>query len=417
MMNDAAHDVVVIGAGIVGLSVALQLHLEGLKVTVVDEHDPMQGCSAGNAGYLSQANIFPPATPDLLLKIPKLLLADDGPMVIRPSYLGKMVPWSLRAIAALRPAHYTKTIDTFASLITRSQPALDALAKQAQASDLMTREGGLIAYKTQAAFLGKQRSIPVWREHGVEVEVIGAGQLHDLEPALANDLVGGLFFSGSGRCSNPKALGLRYLDHLIHSGGRLLRGGVSKVSRNADQTWTVVVDGAAVITRRVVLCAGHRSEALLNGYGFKSALASERGYHLMLPESGVTLNRPIVFGEPLFAATPMQEGLRLAGTAEFCKPGAQPNMERAYMLERIASRYIPGLNATGAKPWTGIRPTLPDGLPAVGEVIPDSGYFYAFGHGHNGLMMSGITAQCIAALILKRPSPVDVLPLNLNRFK
>lgn len=415
-MTDAAHDVVVIGAGIVGLSVALQLHLEGLNVTVVDQNDPMEGCSAGNAGYLSQANIFPPATPDLLLKIPRLLLADDGPMVIRPSYLGKMVPWSLRAIGALRPARYMKTIGTFASLITRSQPALHALAASAHASNLLSQEGGLIAYKTEAAFQGKQRSIPVWRDHGVEVEIIGAGELRDLEPALAKDLVGGLFFPGSGRCSNPKALGLRYFDHLTRSGGRFLRGRVGSVSRNADQSWSVTVNGAPILARRVVLCAGHQSEALLDGFGFKSTLASERGYHLMLPESHVSLNRPIVFGEPLFAATPMQEGLRLAGTAEFCKPGSQPNMERAYMLERIAARYIPGLNNSGAKPWTGIRPTLPDGLPGIGEVIPDSGYFYAFGHGHNGLMMSGITAQCIAALILKRPSPVDVSPLSLHRF-
>lgn len=415
-MSSESNEVLIVGAGIVGLSVALQLQLEGFKVTVVDQQEPMQGCSAGNAGYLSQANIFPPATPDLLLRFPKLLLASDGPLVISAAYLGKMIPWSMRAVSSLQPARYKQTISAFSSLITRSQDTLNKLAAVADASHLLTREGGLIAYRTQQALQSKQRLIPVWEEHGIEVQNINAQAMLAMEPSLAPDLVGGLFFPNSGRCSNPRLLGLRYLDHILAAGGRFVSGKVTSIRRNGLAAWDVAINDSVARVGKVVVCAGYHSEQLMEGYGFRKTMVCERGYHLMLPEPQVTLNRPIVFGEPLFAATPMQEGLRLAGTAEFCKPTAKPNMERAFMLKNIASQYIPGLGDQGAKPWIGIRPTLPDGLPAIGEVAPGSGFFYAFGHSHNGLMMSAITAQCVAALALGRPAPVDISPLNLQRF-
>jgi glycine/D-amino acid oxidase-like deaminating enzyme len=415
-MTSQSQEILVVGAGIVGLSVALQLQLDGFKVTVVDQDEPMQGCSAGNAGYLSQANIFPPAAPDLLLRFPRLLMASDGPLVISPAYLDKMVPWSLRAVSALRPARYSQTINAFASLITRSQNALVTLARAADASHLLTQEGGLIAYRTQQALQSKQRLIPMWREHGIEVETLSAEAMLAMEPALARDLVGGLFFPRSGRCSNPRMLGLRYLKRLLAGGGRLVAGQVAAIRRNASTGWDVDINGVPTRTDKVVVCAGYQSERLIKGCGFKRVMVSERGYHLMLPQPHVTLSRPIVFGEPLFAATPMQEGLRLAGTAEFCKATAKPNMDRAYMLESIAAQYIPKLRSDDAQPWMGVRPTLPDGLPAIGETSPGSGFFYAFGHSHNGLMMSAISAQCIAAMAQGRLPPIDVLPLDLHRF-
>lgn len=410
------NDVTIIGAGIVGLSIALQLQSEGYKVTVIDQSPAMQGCSAGNAGYLSQANIFPPATPDLLLKLPKLLLDKEGPLVIKPAYFTKMVPWSLRAVSALKPVPYAKTVNALTSLITRSQETLATLAAKADAGHLLTTEGGLIAYRTQAAFLAKQKAIPVWRDHGVETQAISREETLALEPALADDIVGGIYFARSGRCSNPQGLGLLYLEQLKRSGAQFIQERAMNINHQLDGTWEVTLSTTQLKTSKVVLCAGHASDELMVGHGYKKALVSERGYHLMLPSPGIQLNRPVVFGEPYFAATPMLHGLRLAGTAEFCSANAPANMQRSYMLKNLAVKYLPGLNSEDAKPWMGVRPTLPDGLPAIGKVRNVDGFYYAFGHGHNGLMTSAITAQCVSALIAGRDAPVNLEPFDLKRF-
>ena len=145
-------------------------------------------------------------------------------------------------------------------------------------------------------------------------------------------------------------------------------------------------------------------------------LVSERGYHLMLPRPGLSLTRPVVFGEPHFAATPMDEGLRLAGTAEFARWDAPPAWERAHMLLALARQYLRGLDGDEAKPWMGVRPSLPDGLPAIGTVPSAPAIHYAFGHAHNGLTLSAVTARCISALVQGTAPPVDLAPLSLERF-
>src|SRR5690606_3762616 len=142
---------------------------------------------------------------------------------------------------------------------------------------------------------------------------------------------------------------------------------------------------------KIVICAGYFSRDLLRPLGLNVPLASERGYHYMLPAPGVKLNRPVVFGEPYFAATPMRDGLRLAGTAEFSSPEAPPRMERAEQLYQTASSYIPGLNGEGGKSWMGVRPSFPDGKPAIGRLTGHPNILYAFGHGHNGLSFSATT--------------------------
>ena len=168
--------------------------------------------------------------------------------------------------------------------------------------------------------------------------------------------------------------------------------------------------------RRVVVCAGFWSGKLLQPYFGRVPLASERGYHLMLPTPGVRVNRPIVFGEPHFAATPMEEGLRLAGTAEFAAPETPANFGRAMMLLRLSRRYLGPLNEAGARPWMGVRPSLPDGLPAIGRVRGHPAIHYAFGHAHNGLTLAAITAACVAAQVRGDKTPVDATALDLARF-
>ena len=407
--------VAVVGAGIVGLSVAVQLQRDGHEVVVIDRDDPMQACSAGNAGYLSEANIFPPASPDMLRQLPRLLLSKDGPLIIRPSYLPRMLGWTRRALPVLQPAAHRVVTDTLARMTAVAYPSLKELADHAGASRFLSRDGGLVAFKTASALEKKARALPVWNDYGLVARQLSAAEIRAMEPSLAPDTVGGIFFENSGRCSDPQGLGLQYATHFHDRGGKVVRAEVTAVEAAHDSV-TLSTTAGELSARRAVLCAGYWSGRLIEALGYRAPVVSERGYHLMLPEPGIRLTRPVVFGEPHFAATPMDRGLRLAGTAEFARPDSPPDMRRARMLLGLAQRYLVNIDGRDAKPWMGIRPSLPDGLPAIGVCDRHPGLLYAFGHAHNGLTLSAVTARCISALLRGEPTPVDIAPLDIARF-
>ncbi|MDP1680540.1 MAG: FAD-dependent oxidoreductase [Burkholderiales bacterium] len=408
--------IAVVGGGIIGLSVAMELLRNGKRVTVIERDMPMQACSAGNAGYLSEANIFPPASPDMLWQIPKLLLAKDGPLVIRPSYIGQMLPWGRRALSVLNLEAHSKVTDTLAAMTRLSFESISKLASQAGAAELLTRNGGLVAFKTIAGLEKKAAAIDTWNRYGFAVKRLSGHQMRELEPALVPEIIGGLLFERSGRCSNPQRLGLRYAEYLRNHGVEFVQDEVKALAWTPNGEVEVQGTRSEVCYSQAVVCGGFWSGVLMKRFFRTVPLVSERGYHLMLPSPGLTLSRPIVFGEPHFAATPMDEGLRLAGTAEFARWDSPPSWTRADMLLSLAQKYLRHVDGRQAKPWMGIRPSLPDGLPAIGTVPDAPGIHYAFGHAHNGLTLSGVTAQCVAALVHGTEPPVSVAPMALARF-
>lgn len=411
-----SESVAIIGAGIVGLSVAAELQRDGYQVTVFDRSAPMHACSAGNAGYISEANIFPPATLDIVWQLPKLLLSNDSPLVIRPSYLPAMISWGRQSLRTLKDERSRHVTNVLAGMTVKAYASLRELAQQTGAGDLLTREGGLVVFKDAIALEKKARVIPQWRSHGLVADRLDAQEVQALEPGLSKDIVGGIYFRNSGRCANPQRLGLKYADHVSSHGGVIQKIEVTRVQATPAGKVQLSTSAGARVFDRVVVCCGYWSAPLLADHYKNIPLVSERGYHLMLPNSGVKLCRPIVFGEPHFAATPMEDGLRLAGTAEFANADAAPNMKRAYMLLELAKRYLGSVSDEGAKPWMGVRPSLPDGLPAVGKVPGGTNIFYAFGHSHNGLTLSALTAQSVAALMANRVAPIDLDALSLERF-
>jgi D-amino-acid dehydrogenase len=414
--QDPRSTVIVVGAGIIGLSVALQLQLSGHKVTLIDGGEPMEGCSAGNAGCLSEANIFPPATPDLLLKLPKLLFANDGPLIIKPSYMAAMLPWFWRAATSLRPKAYERVISTMAGLTALAVSSFAELTAASDATDLLSMRGLLVAFRTRAALEERARRIRIWERFGLSVSKLEAKEVLDLVPALHRDMAGGLLFSNSGHCINPRLLGLRYATRLREHGARFVKARVASVGMGPEGSVHAQTAAGAFVATQLVVCAGYESKPLLEGLGCRVPLAAERGYHLMLPNAGINMNLPVIFGEPYFAATPMSEGIRLAGTAEFARFGSPPDFRRASILLRQAQSYLPEIDGKDALSWTGTRPSFGDGMPAIGRLVTHPRVLYAFGHSHNGLTLSAVTARCIAALASGRRPPVSLESLSLERF-
>ncbi len=414
--DDRRPEVTIVGAGIIGLALGVRLALDGRRVTLVDAGEPAGGASYGNAGYISEGSIFPPASADVLRRLPRLLVDRAGPLVIRAGHLHRMVPWGLRLVAAARPTAAARTVDALTALNRLAIPSYAPLLRASDAESLVVARGSLMVCRSAATLAGKAEGMRVVRSKGIAVEQVDAAEVRRLEPAVRADVAGGIFYPDNAHCVDPGRLGRRFADFVLANGGRLVRGAVKALRPARDGGWTVVTDGGDHHADKLVVAAGFGSAALMRPLGHKVPLAAERGYHLMLPSPGVMLARPTIMAERYFAATPMDGGIRLAGTAEFARADAPMDPRRSDILLGLAKEYLPDLDGTGATRWMGVRPSFPDALPAIGASTRHRDLFYSFGHHHVGLTQAAVSAQVLADVIDERTPPVDVAPLAIERF-
>jgi D-amino-acid dehydrogenase len=169
---------------------------------------------------------------------------------------------------------------------------------------------------------------------------------------------------------------------------------------------------------RLVICAGAYSHLLARELGEKILLEAERGYHMVLPDPGISLSRSLTYARTPGAATPMEMGLRLAGTDEFAGLDAAPDYRRADALWKIFKAVLPGLREPDAQTtrWMGRRPGTPDSLPVIGPSRTTSNVWYGFGHGHMGLTWGPSTGRLIAELMTDAKSNIDLSPFRADRF-
>lgn len=409
-------DIVVIGAGIVGVCCALQLRRDGHRVTLVDPHPPGTQTSFGNAGAISAQSCIPMSGPGMLKKVPTWLLDPLGPLAIRWAHLPKALPWLMRFVAA---GARDKVVEQSKALRALHKPVLEAhldLARAAGCGELIRRDGSLYVYETEAAFQGDAGNRALARERGVELQELDASELRQMEPDLQPIFVRAVFFPEGAHTVNPGALVQRYADAFRAGGGEVRQARVRGFEMGPGGVAKVRTEDGDIAADRVVVAAGAWSRELAEAVGDSVSLESERGYHLVLPHSNVNTRRPISFIERRFMATTMEMGLRLAGTVEFGGLEAAPNWGRAEKLAEHARRAFRNVDTSEASRWMGHRPATPDSLPVIGRSPKARNVFYAFGHGHLGLTGGAITGKHIADLVAGRSPAIDLTPFRIDRF-
>jgi len=416
-INDQqTHEITIVGGGIIGLAIGLKLSLEGCSVTIIDKDTPASGCSAGNAGYLSQNGIFPLASWDTIRTLPKLLLDPTGPLIIRPSYFLQLIPWGLKLLRNSSPEKTQSIIKALADLTRDAIDDYAELLAASQSTNLIKYQGGLHLYNSEQALDSASRRLETVNNYDIEAYKISAKEVYDREPALVEGLAGAVFFPNNAHCINPAELGAAFANAILSKGGQIIQRQVHKVSPETTGLWKVETSDTPIISKQVIIAAGRWSDSLLKPLGYKVPIESERGYHLMLPNPGFDLSHPLVLVEKSFAITPMKNGIRLAGTVEFAKPGTEMDEYRSDMLYAQAAPFLPGLKNEGATRWMGERPSLPDSLPAIGSSQKLPGLHYAFGHHHCGLTLAASTAGLMTDLVMKRQPKIDSKPFSLRRF-
>jgi D-amino-acid dehydrogenase len=408
--------VTIIGAGIVGCSIALHLLRDGWRVTLVDSEPPGTQTSYGNAGAISPQSINPMAGPGMLKQIPGWLLDPLGPLALRKRYLPKALPWLMKFVAAGTPARIAEQSKALAALHAPVIDAHEELADMAGVKHLIQRQGWLSLYETDAGFNGDAGGRQRMRDAGHEIHELGPEEIAQLEPGLAPIFKHATWAPNSGHTVNPGALTEAYARQAAHMGAEIVRAKALGFEVGADGPHTLKTDNGDMKLDRLVIAAGAWSATLSKQIGDGFPLESERGYHMMLPNPGFTTRRPVSFNERKFMTTTMEKGLRLAGTVEFAGLEAPPTWGRADKLLTHAAQVFREVDTSGAEPWMGQRPATPDSLPVISASPRHARVFYAFGHGHLGLTGGAVTGRHIAALVSGREPEIDLTPFRVDRY-
>jgi D-amino-acid dehydrogenase len=407
--------VAVIGAGIVGAACGRALQRAGHSVLLLDPAPPGSGVSAGNAGHIAVDHVRPLARPDILAGVPRMLATPSGPLTLRWRGLPAMTPWLARFADAARPARVRAGTAALAGLLATALPDWLAELHASGLCGLMLRNGALVVMETPGGVAAAQAEGRIQAAHGVVFRDLAASEVSDLLPDLAIRPAGGRIFSQAAHVVHPQRLVEALVGRLAADGGTLARTAVTGFRRVADRVTALVTPAGDVPVSAVVLAAGLASPALARTLGIALPMTAERGYHCMLAPGALAVPMPVTFSERGFVVTPMEHGIRLAGTVEFGAARRPPDWARADILAHHAGRLFARPIATTDR-WQGDRPTLPDYLPAIGPVPGAVNLFLAAGHQHLGLTLAATTARLIAALVGGAPAGQDIAAFDPARF-
>jgi len=408
--------VTVIGAGVVGLACATQLQMRGHAVTLVDPRPPGEYCSFGNAGCFSRASCVPLGLPGLWRHVPGWLLDPSGPLTIRWRHGLSLAPWLWRFQRASSASRVNRIADALHALLTVTLDKWRPLAAHAGVPELIVQDGYAFAYESATAFAADALGRQIRAAHGVRIDVLQGPDIVAFDAALSPRLTHLVVLPEQGHCPNPLRLSRALATRLRAGGARFVEAPAAGFHVVAGRVTAVRTPGVSIATDAVVVAAGVHSAALAAQLGNGVPLESERGYHVMLEAPDVMPRVPIASGEGKYFATPMEEGLRIAGTVELASVDAPPDDGRADALLANAQRLFPALRARRYTRWMGHRPSLPDSLPVIGRSRNASNAVFAFGHGHVGLTAAAPTGEIVADLVAGREPFMAIAPFAADRF-
>lgn len=389
-------EIAVIGAGVIGLTTALELIDRGHEVTLVDPGPPGMGASYGNAGTIAGYATSPVGTPDVLRNLPSLLFSKTSPLAIRHRALPGLAPWLMRFLWQSLPAQAERNARSLAALLTGAAEMWDDLALRVQGAGILQRRGCLYLYETPKAFTQAWTELDQRRKLGVEVDLVGPDRLAELEPNLPQGLGGAAHFTDATFLDDPGRMMGLIADTVLEK-ARHVQARAERLERRPDG---VVIEGPDLHlhARRVVIAAGAHSRALALQAGDRIPLDTERGYHVEWDMTEPLLARPACPTARGFYFCPMAGRLRVAGTVELGGLHLPPSPHRIAKLVEGARAYFPDLPAPD-RDWMGFRPSIPDSLPVIGPSSGGAEVIHAFGHGHLGVTLAPVTARMVAALI------------------
>ena len=416
MTDPPAHDVVVIGAGVVGVSIALALQSAGRTVTLVDRAGPGPAHRAPTRGHSRFPISFRLATPGVIRAAPGWFADPLGPLSVDPRYAVAIAPWLLRFWRASWKDRFPALMKAQAALMELSRAALERQVRDTGGEHLLQRQGQLRVFQGARRW---DRSRAYWdacRQYGIRFEILKSpGEIAEIQPGLSPEFTHAGYTPDWINTRDP----MLWLEHLV-SVFRARGGVVDTLDARGLEAGEdrVIVHGAdaTVSASRVIVAAGAWSRDLALSLGDRIPLDTERGYNTTLPEANFDLRTHVTFADHGFVVSRIRDGVRIGGAVELAGLARPPNYRRAEVLRDKASAFMPGLAVDGGEEWMGFRPSLPDSLPVIDRSPRSDRIIYAFGHGHLGLTQAAGTAELVQALVCGAAPPLDPSRFSARRF-
>ena len=381
-------DIVVIGAGIVGITAALYLQNVGFRVLIVERGEVAKEASFGNAGALAFSDIIPLASPGLLRKVPSWLVDPLGPLTIRPAYLPWLLPWLFRFWRASGHGQLRRGVAAQSSLMQLAAKEWETLTTSLALSSMVENRGALELYESEKEWAASLASWQARADAQIAFEHVRGAALAHLQPGLSPTIKVGTFIPGWKSVSDPYEFASALFKVFSSRGGTFENHQVTRVSTTSGGVEVLLANGGCINADKAVISAGAWSAALARNLGDRIPLETERGYNITLPLDACDVRLQLTFVNHGFVVTHLSSGIRIGGAVEFAGLNAAPNFDRVKAIVRKAKRFLPGLRLGGGRKWMGCRPSLPDSLPAIGFSRATADVIYAFGHGHLGLHTS-----------------------------
>lgn len=413
-MSEAEVDVVVLGAGIVGVSTAYAVRQRGMSVVLVDRREPGSETSYGNAGIISSGSIAPLNNPSLWKALPKYLTNRHPALRWNPLWAARNAGWVARFLANSASSRLRPRAAALHGLIGASLKLHREWIVTAGAGHRIRETGWLKAWRGDAVAAAKQEQA-LLTEFGIASELLDRQGISAIEPEIVPVYKVGLLHSQTASVDSPGEVVKAYARMFAGAGGGIRHSDIKSIVPDGER-WRVVLADGEIVVRHVVVALGPWSADLLRPLGYRVPLAFERGYHREFkPNPTRKLLRPIHDADGSFLMTPMEQGVRVTSGVELTDRDAPSSFAQIDQVVPLAREVAEFGDAVGDT-WRGSRPTLPDSLPMIGPAPRHAGLWLAFGNQHIGFTTGPATGAAIAAMIGGAPPPYDVSPFAPGRY-
>ena len=411
------HDVVVLGAGIVGICVALHLQKRGRSVALVDRRGAAEETSFGNAGLIQREGVYPYGFPHDFGALLRYSLNRTIDAHYHPLALPRLAPFLWRYWRHSRPARHAEVARRYAKLIEHCVAEHEALVAEAGADSFIRRVGWMRLFRTERERDTRFAEAERWhREFGINHRALDTRAVQELEPHLAPVLVGALHWTDPVSVSDPHGLALAYLRRFEALGGAFVQGNAASLEAEG-RGWRMKTADGLLAAAEAVVALGPWADVLTRALGYDFPLAVKRGYHMHYRAAGeARLNHPVLDTERGYFLGPLARGIRLTTGAEFALRDAPRTPVQLARAEPIARELFPLAERLDTEAWMGSRPCTPDMLPVIGRAPRHASLWFAFGHAHHGLTLGPVTGRLVAEMLTGEKPFVDPAPYAAERF-
>ena len=412
--------VLIIGAGVIGLSTAFYALRKGHRVTVLERGPAARdGCSFGNAGMIVPSHFTPLAAPGMVALGLKWMWNPESPFYIQPRLDWDLAMWALRFWRASTQEHVARAAPLIRDLSFASRACFEEFAELWADDFGLVKRGLLMLCKTAHALDEEATNAARARELGIPAEVLDAKQTAALDPSVRMDIAGSVYFPRDCHLAPGKFMAA--LERECMRGGATFsyETEVTGWQTSGERIETVETKRGDFQADEYVLCGGAWSPSVASDLRLALPMQAGKGYSLTLPQPRQLPQLCAIFTEARVAVTPMDGALRFGGTMEIAGLDESINERRVRGIIRAVSEYYPEFTLedfAGLRPWSGLRPCSPDGMPYVGRTSAYRNLCIATGHAMMGLSLGPITGRLVAELLSDEAPTLEISMLSPDRY-